>query len=111
MAEFAYTGPSPEKGNVGYVNLTIVNGGVRFTVRSEGENPPTADHVVPLKEAADLLCDILEALPDNTRHDFWRAGEPDCPPEIKAGNGELHTLRCKRCGQDDPRPRDGRCPI
>ena len=37
------------------------------------------------------------------KHDFWGAGEPDCPREIKAGNGELHTLRCKRCGQDNPR--------
>ena len=41
------------------------------------------------------------------RHRFWGAGEPDCPREIKAGNGELHTLRCKVCGQDDPR--DDRC--
>lgn len=37
------------------------------------------------------------------KHDFWRAGEPDCPREIKADNGELHTLRCKRCGLDSPR--------
>lgn len=37
------------------------------------------------------------------RHVFWGAGEPDCPKEIKASNGELHTLRCKRCGQDSPR--------
>jgi hypothetical protein len=37
------------------------------------------------------------------RHRFWGAGEPDCPRDIKAGNGELHTLRCKVCGQDDPR--------
>jgi hypothetical protein len=41
------------------------------------------------------------------RHRFWGAGEPDCPREIKAGNGELHTLRCKVCGQDNPR--DERC--
>lgn len=37
------------------------------------------------------------------KHRFWGAGEPNCPREIKAGNGELHTLRCKVCGQDDPR--------
>lgn len=37
------------------------------------------------------------------KHRFWGAGEPDCPREIKAGNGELHTLRCKRCGLDNPR--------
>lgn len=39
----------------------------------------------------------------STRHDFWGAGEADCPDDIKAGNGELHTLRCKACGQDNPR--------
>lgn len=32
------------------------------------------------------------------RHQFWGAGEPDCPPELKAPNGELHTTRCKVCG-------------
>lgn len=32
------------------------------------------------------------------RHQFWGAGEPDCPPELKAPNGELHTMRCKACG-------------
>ena len=37
------------------------------------------------------------------KHLYWRAGEPDCPGEIKAGNGELWKLRCKVCGQDNPR--------
>lgn len=37
------------------------------------------------------------------QHRFWGAGEADCPRDIKAGNGELHTLRCKDCGQDSPR--------
>jgi len=37
------------------------------------------------------------------KHRYWGAGEPDCPRDIKAGNGELHTLRCKICGLDDPR--------
>ena len=37
------------------------------------------------------------------RHVYWNAGEPDCPPDIKAGNGELHTLRCKNCGEENPR--------
>lgn len=32
------------------------------------------------------------------KHIFWNAGEIDCPKEIKSGNGELHTLRCKVCG-------------
>ena len=37
------------------------------------------------------------------KHVYWAAGEPDCPREIKAGNGELHTLRCKVCGTDRPK--------
>jgi hypothetical protein len=36
------------------------------------------------------------------KHQYWGAGEKDCPREIKAGNGELHTLRCKSCGKDNP---------
>jgi hypothetical protein len=32
------------------------------------------------------------------RHDFWGAGEPDCPKDLKASNGELRTMRCKVCG-------------
>jgi hypothetical protein len=46
----------------------------------------------------------LQAKFDNPpKHRFWGAGEPDCPREIKAGNGEIHTLRCKVCGEDSPR--------
>jgi hypothetical protein len=41
------------------------------------------------------------------KHKYWMPGEPDCPSEVKAANGELHTLRCKVCGKDDPR--DDRC--
>lgn len=37
------------------------------------------------------------------KHLYWGAGEADCPREIKAGNGELHTMRCKVCGLDNPR--------
>ena len=37
------------------------------------------------------------------KHEWWGAGDPECPKEIKAANGELHTLRCKKCGQDSPR--------
>lgn len=37
------------------------------------------------------------------KHVYWAAGEPDCPRDIKARNGELHTLRCKICGQDRPK--------
>lgn len=37
------------------------------------------------------------------KHDFWRPGEADCPRDIKAPNGELHTLRCRKCGAENPR--------
>lgn len=36
------------------------------------------------------------------KHDFWYAGQPDCPPELKAGC-EIHTLKCKVCGMENPR--------
>jgi hypothetical protein len=46
--------------------------------------------------------DVEEALEARTacapRHKFWGAGEPDCPQDLKAANGELHTMRCKVCG-------------
>jgi hypothetical protein len=32
------------------------------------------------------------------RHQFWGAGEPACPADLLAPNGELHTSRCKVCG-------------
>lgn len=47
--------------------------------------------------------EIDTRLENPPRHEYWGAGEPECPKEIKAANGELHTLRCKRCGQDSPR--------
>ena len=46
---------------------------------------------------------LREAINNPPKHDFWGSGEPDCPREIKARNGELHTLRCKICGIDNPR--------
>lgn len=53
---------------------------------------------------AEAEVERLRHMLDNPpRHDFWGAGEPDCPRDIKAGNGELHTLRCKVCGLDSPR--------
>lgn len=38
---------------------------------------------------------------ENYKHVYWAAGEPDCAKEIKAPNGEIHTLKCKNC--DNPR--------
>jgi hypothetical protein len=50
---------------------------------------------------------IADRFFDPPKHRYWGAGEADCPREIKAGNGELHTLRCKSCNVDNPR--DDRC--
>lgn len=72
-----------------------------------------ADHIALWLEAnmADsgiswLACRIVEAheavLRNPPKHRYWAPGEPDCPKDIKCGNGELHTLRCKVCGQDNP---------
>lgn len=71
-----------------------------------------ADHIALWLEAnmADsslgwLACRIAEeherVLTAPQSHVSWGAGDPDCPPELKAGNGELHTLRCKICGTED----------
>lgn len=60
--QFAYTGASPEKGYVGYVNIQEVEDGVRFTVRSEGAEPVTASYVIPAGEAMKLFNGALYAL-------------------------------------------------
>lgn len=103
--QFAYTGLSPEKGYVGFVNIRKADDGatVIFSVRSEGENPPQAQYAIPTDQAIKLLGGALVGLGGPMKHDYWRPGQPDCPKDIKAPNGELHTLRCKRCGQDSPR--------
>jgi len=53
---------------------------------------------LPISEIAERVIAIVER-----KHLFWGAGEVDCPRDIKAGNGELHTLRCKICGQESMR--------
>ena len=72
-----------------------------------------ADHIAlwleansdaPLAWQAVRIVEAYEtALRNPRKHKFWGAGEPDCPRELKAGNGELHTLRCKVCGEEDLR--------
>ena len=52
--------------------------------------------------ARKLELELAAARAPRKSHDYWRAGEPDCPKDIKAPNGELHTLRCRVCGLDDP---------
>lgn len=59
-------------------------------------------NIVQAKTAWEMGWDAaVQAL--SRKHVYWGAGEPNCPREIKAGNGELHTLRCKVCGQDSPK--------
>jgi hypothetical protein len=54
--------------------------------------------------AKDIIMREIQARLENPpKHDWWGAGEVDCPKEIKCGNGELHTMRCKICGKDNPR--------
>lgn len=54
--QFAYTGASPAKGYVGYVNIQEKpDGSVRFTVRSEGEDAVSATHHIPKDEALKML--------------------------------------------------------
>lgn len=60
-------------------------------------------HPKKVETALALIAKTMRAALNPPRHDFWGAGERDCPREIKAGNGELHTLRCKVCGEDNPR--------
>ena len=39
----------------------------------------------------------------NRKHVFYSPGEPDCPSNLLCSNDELHTLRCKVCGEENPR--------
>jgi hypothetical protein len=57
--EFAYTGPTPAKGFVGFVNIQETDTGIRFTVRSEGENPVTTSFEIGIGDAIQLLDDAL----------------------------------------------------
>lgn len=60
-----------------------------------------------LSTALALIAKTMRVALDPPKHTYWHAGEAECPREIKAGNGELHTLRCKVCGEDNPR--ENRC--
>ncbi len=53
--QFAYTGPHPEKGYVGFINIQETDKGVRFSIRSEGENPTQAEFTIDIGEAIQLL--------------------------------------------------------
>ena len=59
----AYTGPTPATGYVGYVNLTLKDDQVIFTVRPESERgEPTVCHPIPATDAIALLETALAEL-------------------------------------------------
>lgn len=53
--QFAFTGPSPAVGYVGFINIMKTDTGVRFSVRSEAENSVQATYEIPLADAITLL--------------------------------------------------------
>lgn len=55
---------------------------------------------LPVSETAERIAAMV-----TRKHDYWSPGEPDCPREIKAGNGELTKLLCKVCGDVNARSR------
>lgn len=62
------------------------------------------DAMPPIHPLALEIAGMVDrALRNPPKHVYWMPGEPDCPRDIKAPNGELHTLRRKQCGLDDPR--------
>lgn len=65
---------------------------IALWLETNTEEPRIAWLAVQIAEAFDRAI--------SRKHVSWGPGDPDCPPEIKARNGELHTLRCKVCGQD-----------
>ncbi len=59
----AYTGPTPPTGYVGYVNISLSDAGVVFTVRPESElGCGTAATTVPVKDAILMLETVLRHL-------------------------------------------------
>ena len=65
---------------------------------ASAQHPPAPS----LEDQLDVSYEVIRTVIINSpKHVYWGAGEPDCPRDIKAANGELHTLRCKYC--DDPK--------
>ena len=56
----------------------------------------------PRRDAGEVMARGLQAIARRFGHIYWSAGEEDCPNEIKAPNGELFKLRCKKCGDENP---------
>lgn len=87
---------------------TVSNGyGWVTTAHNEPTKVVAGDWIIPEPDGrGHYPCkpDIFEATYEPAgKHEYWGAGDPDCPRDIKAPNGELHTLRCKLCGLDGVR--------
>jgi hypothetical protein len=63
------------------------------------DGPEAADEIEALRAK---VARKDAALTNPPTHDYWGAGEPDCPRDLKSGNGECWRLRCKVCGLDNP---------
>jgi hypothetical protein len=59
--QYAYTGPTPATGQVGFVNVQMSEDGksYRFTVRKEGDYSAPVHCDVPLAQAQNILRDAL----------------------------------------------------
>lgn len=57
----------------------------------------------PRRDAGALMEEGLRVIAQQLCHIYWGAGEPGCPEDIKAPNGEIFKLRCKKCGEDNPK--------
>lgn len=67
---------------------------------SEWKCPNCRTIGTPYVAEIEVLRNLLRNPP---AHKYWGAGEADCPRDIKCGNGELHSLRCKVCGETNPK--------
>ena len=61
------------------------------------------DGRVTCMRALQIIEREMDFIRNPKKHVFWGAGEQDCPKDIKAPNGELHTLMCKICGEKSPK--------
>lgn len=65
------------------------------------------DGKVSCMRALEIIEREIELSQNSSKHIYWGVGEEECPIDIKAANGELHTLKCKLCGLENPK--DNRC--